>query len=352
MTQTASQTPALEPPPAARGAGPGRPRRSRPGVSLHTAERFGLFVLFAIVIVVFTILQGDTFATTANWRNIATSQSVLAVIGLALIFPLVGGRFDVSVGNNMGLCAVLVAALMGNHHWALLPAIVATVAVGSLIGVANGVIVTYLGVNSIIATIGTGTIMSGLVQAYTKGIPINNGLSPTLTTLSAKNVLGIPDLFVIMLIISVIAWFVLTQTPYGRRLLATGSNQSAARLTGMNVRRTILLSFVLSGCLAGVAGVLQIAAQGSGDPSAGGLPTILPALAAVFLGATTWQPGKYNVPGTIVGLFFVGTTISGLVLLGVEPWVTDVFNGAAVVVAIAISAQLRRRRTGTLEIGT
>jgi len=351
MTQTASQIPVVEPP-VQPGAAPGRSRRGPTVLSLHTAERFGLFVLFALVILVFTILKGDTFATTANWRNIATSQSVLAVIGLALIFPLVGGRFDVSVGNNMGLCAVLVAALMGNHGWALVPAIVATVAVGSLIGVANGVIVTYLGVNSIIATIGTGTIMGGLVQAYTKGIPINNGLSPTLTTLSAKNAAGIPDLFVIMLIISVIAWFVLTQTPYGRRLLATGSNQSAARLTGMNVRRTILLSFVLSGCLAGVAGVLQIAAQGSGDPGAGGLPTILPALAAVFLGATTWQPGKYNVPGTIVGLFFVGTTISGLVLLGVEPWVTDVFNGAAVVVAIAISAQLRRRRTGTLEIGT
>jgi ribose transport system permease protein len=321
-------------------------------VNLDAAERFGLIGLFVLVIVVFSSLQGPTFATTANFQNIATSQSVLAVIALALIFPLVGGRFDVSVGNNMGVCVILLSALMGNHGIPAVPAALITVAVGALLGAINGVIVTVLGVNSIIATIGTGTVMSGLVQAYTKGIPINTGLSPTLINLSADHIVGIPVLFLIMLAIAAVVWFVLTQSPYGRRLYATGSNQNAAHLVGLGVGRTILISFVLSGLLAGVAGVLQLSAQGSGDPSAGGLPSILPALAAVFLGATTWQPGKYNVPGTILSLYFVGTTISGLVLSGVATWVTDVFNGAAVVVAIAIAAQLRRRRTGTVHIGT
>lgn len=353
MIQTAAQDPRqLHAAPAEPPGHTGEARKQKVDVWLKLAERFGLLALFAIVIVVFSVADSKTFATAANFRNIATSQSVLAVIALALIFPLVGGRFDVSVGANMGLCAILAAALMGNYHFTLAPAIVAAVAAGSLIGAINGTIVTYLGVNSIIATIGTGSILGGLVQAYTKGTPITNGLSPTLTNLSGKTIFGIPDLFIVMLVLSAIVWFVLTQTPYGRRLLATGSNQSAARLTGVNVRRTILVSFALSGCLAGAAGVLLLASEGSGDPSAGGLSSILPALAAVFLGATTWHPGRYNVPGTIIGLFFVGTTISGLVLSGVAPWVTDVFNGAAVVIAIAISAQFRRQRTGTLEIGT
>ena len=103
--------------------------------------------------------------------------------------------------------------------------------------------------------------------------------------------------------------------------------------------------------LAGVAGILQIAAQGAADPQVGGITFILPAIAAAFLGATTWRPGRFNVPGTLIALLFLGTTVSGLALVGTEPWVTDVFNGAAIIVAIGLSAQFRRRRTGELEIG-
>jgi ribose transport system permease protein len=326
------------------------PRRRR--TSLDLAERFGLLALLVLVVVLFCAIKPDTFATAQNFQNIAISQSVLAIAALALALPLVGGRFDVSVGNNMGLCAIAAAGMMSKNGIPLVPTIILTTAIGSLVGLVNGLIVAYLGVNSIIATIGTGTIMGGLVQAYTKGIPISDGLSSTLTDLNASRVLGIPYMFIIMLFISAVVWFLLTQTPYGRKLLAVGSNQNSAILTGLDVHRLVMLSFVGTGALAGIAGVLQVSAQGSGDPTAGSLTFILPALAAVFLGATTWQPGRYNVPGTLIGLFFVGTTISGLVLVGVQPWVTDVFNGAAVVVAIVISAQLRRRRTGTNEVGT
>jgi ribose transport system permease protein len=326
--------------------------KSARGNVLEVAEQFGLPALFALMILVFCLLRPETFATAANFRNIATSQSVLAIAALALILPLTGGRFDVSVGSTLGLCAIVSAALMGKHGYGLVPAIIVTVAVGAAIGLVNGVVVAYLGVNSIIATIGTGTVIGGIVQAYTKGVPITDGISTRLTELSGKSLIGIPQMFLIMLVIAVGTWFLLTQTPYGRNLTATGVNESAARLVGIKVHRVVLGSFVGAGALAGAAGVMQVAAQGSGDPGVGGLGFILPALAAVFLGATTLRPGTYNVPGTIIGLLFVGTAISGLVLMGVEPWVTDVFNGSAVVVAIVISAQLRRRRTGATEMGT
>jgi ribose transport system permease protein len=323
----------------------------RAGGSLQAAERFGVLVLFALVVILFSVLQSDTFATAANFQNIAISQSVLAIIAIAIVIPLVGGRFDVSVGNNVGLCAIAAAALMSKHDVPLALVVVACGGIGATLGLINGLVVSYLGVNSIIATLGTGTIMAGLVQAYTEGVPINEGISRTLTDLNTRTVAGVPMLFLLMLAISCAVWFVLTQTSYGRKLLAVGSNQTAARLTGLDVQRLVTLSFVGAGLLAGIGGVLQVAAQGSGDPSVGGLTFILPALAAVFLGATTWQPGQYNVPGTLLGLFFVGTTISGLVLAGVAPWVTDVFNGGVVVIAIVISAQIRRKRTGTLEVG-
>lgn len=276
---------------------------------------------------------------------------MVAVAALALIFPLMTGRFDISVGGILGICSIGCAATMSSHGFALVPAIAFGLAMGLFIGLVNGCVVAYLGVNSIIGTLGTATVMAGLITAYTTGIPVTTGLSPTLTELGSKEIAGIPTLFLIMLVISAVVWYVLTQTPFGRQLAAVGINQRAAELTGLRVRRIVMLSFVLSGLFAAAAGVLQVGAQGSGDPQSGGIGFILPAIAAVFLGATTWTPGRFNVPGTIIALFFLGTTVSGLALVGAEPWVSEAFNGTAIVVAIALSVQFRRRRTGEVEIG-
>lgn len=326
---------------------PAAPRHNR----LQRAERFGVLGLLVGVVVLFSILMPRTFASLENFQNIATSQAIFAIVALAIMIPLVGGRFDVSVGGMLVFCTISSAAMFSDYGLPVPVVVLASVAIGATLGLVNGLVVAYLGVNSIIATLGTGTVMTGLVQAYTEGVPIYQGLPRGLTQMSAQSVLGIPVLFLVMCLLSALVWFLLTQTPYGRRLLAVGSNHRAARLTGLDVRRMVTLSFVGAGCVAGVGGVLQLAAQGSGDPAVSGLTFILPALAAVFLGATTWRPGTYNVPGTLLGLFFVGTTVSGLTLIGVAPWVTDVFNGAAVVIAIVISAQIRRRRTGELEVG-
>jgi ribose transport system permease protein len=314
-------------------------------------ERFGLIGLIVIAIIVFSITAPQTFPTFANAQNIASSQAILAVLGLAIMFPLIVGRFDVSAGSVLGASAVLSAWLMTDLGWGTVPSMLASLALGSVIGTVNGVIVAYLGVNSIIATIGVATIIAGILQAFTSGVAITGGIDQLLTGLSTAKVFEIPALFLIAMVICAIGWFVITQTPWGRRLTAIGSNASSARLVGIPVRRTVVSAFATGGLLAGLGGVMQVAIQGSGDPGIGGLAYILPALAAVFLGATTWRPGTYNVPGMIIALFFIGIAVTGLVLTGVAPWVTDVFNGLAVVVALIISAQLRRRRTGQAELG-
>lgn len=335
--------------PVDRADAPSSARRSRDAAAF--LERFGLPVLLVLLVAVFTWLRPHTFATTSNWQVIAISQSVLIVAAVALIVPLVCGRFDVSVGANLGLCSIICSGLISREGVPLGLAILIALTVGVAIGVVNGFVVAFLGVNSIIATLGTSTILGGLVSAYTNGVPISTGLPASLTNLSARTLAGVPVLFIVALVIAIVVWFVLAQTPYGRELTAIGSNLRAARLVGIRVRRQVLVSFVTAGALAGVGGIVQLAATGSGDPSVGGINAIVPALAAVFLGATTWQPGKYNVPGTVLGLFFVSTAVSGLALLGVRPWVSDVFNGAAVVLAIVVSAQFRRKRSGASEVG-
>lgn len=346
MTTTSSrldkQPSPLEPPKS--------PHSTRPAMS-GLLEKFGLPILFVVVIVVFTLMLPNTFASGGNWRTIATSQSVLAVVAMALLFPLITGRFDISVGANTGLCSIVAAAMMADFDLPMVVAIVSALVVGSVIGLVNGLLVAYLGINSIITTLGVSTVIGGIVQAYTKGIPINAGLSPALTGLSNQLFIGVPVLFVLMLVIAAAVWFILDQSVPGRNLASVGSNEKAAALIGISVRKTVLLSFVASGLLAGVAGVLQVASQGNGNPQVGGIGFMLPALAAVFLGATTIRPGSYNLVGTVIGLFFVGTTISGLSLMGVESWITDVFNGMAVIIAVGLSAVFRRRRTGAAGIG-
>jgi ribose transport system permease protein len=130
--------------------------------------------------------------------------------------------------------------------------------------------------------------------------------------------------------------------PFGRHLEAIGANESASRLVGIDIRRSVWTSFVISATVAGVAGVLQTAEFGGADPSvARGL--LFPALTAVFLGATMIRPGVYNVFGTIIGVYFVGFSVSGFTLMGADVWVQSVFNGVALVLAVALSTFMSRR---------
>lgn len=342
INAASAATQVVEPPPPTR-------RKSR---AADLVERFGLVVLFIGVIALFTALRPETFPTSANFRSVALSGSVLAVVAMALILPLVTGRFDISVGANVGMCSIAVAAAMSDFGMSMVLAMLVALVIGGIVGLINGLLVSYLGINSIITTLGTATVIGGLVQAYTGGIPISAGLSPTLTNLSTLLLVGLPVLFVIMLVIGAVVLVVLEHSTLGRYFAAVGSNEKAAGLTGLPTRRVVLASFVGAGLLAGVAGILQIASQGNGNPQVGGIGFMLPALAAVFLGATTIRPGTYNLIGALVGLFFVSTTISGLSLMGVEPWITDVFNGLAVIIAVGLSAIFRRRRTGVAVMGT
>jgi ribose transport system permease protein len=339
-------------PPRGPARAPRTPARGRGRAAVDAAESYGLIVLFMAAVALFSILCPQTFAASANFRSIAVSGAVLAVAAIALVIPLVAGRFDISVGANLGLSSIVCATLMSDHHLPLVLAVIGGVVAGAIIGAVNGFLVAYLGVNSIIGTLGMSIVLGGVVEAYTGGTPISTGLSAGLVNLSLQDFAGIPVLFLLMLVIAAGAWFILRQTPYGRYLQGVGSNINAAKLTGIPVRLIVFGSFVLGGVLAGIAGVLQIAAQGNADPSVGTITFILPALAAAFLGATTWRPGTYNVVGTVIALYFLETVVSGLSLLGAAPWVTDIFNGAAVIVAVVLSAYLRRQRTGNTEVGS
>jgi ribose transport system permease protein len=310
-------------------------------------ERYALVGLLGVLIAFFALLPAtsETFLTVANIRNVAANEVIIAIAALAALIPLIGGQFDVSVGAVLGMASVAVAALTTRAGIPLAPAVAGGVLLGAAVGAVSGFVVAYLRASSFIITLGIATLVGGLVSLYTQDQVIL-GVPQSLVDFGTLNWLGIPRVVWLLALVALAVAYLLRHTVYGRRLVSVGANARAARLVGIPVPLVVMLSFVIAGALAGVAGVVELARTGSGNPQVGPGYT-LSALAAAFLGSTTIRPGRFNVPGTIVGVFFVGVSVNGLTLAGAADWVEPVFNGAAVVIAVAASTILAHRR-GTL----
>jgi ribose transport system permease protein len=317
-------------------------------VLLLNLERFALPGIFILVLLFFGLWDktGSTFSRVANFQEVGSSQAYLGILALASIIPLVCGQFDFSVGPIAGVSQVATAAAMSRFHAPLAVAILIGIAFGALIGLNNGNVIARIGVNSLIVTLGTSGILLGLVNWYTSGQSISLGISPTLINFGSTNWLGIPKVCFLLLAIALLVYYLLQHTPFGRYLTSVGSNRQAARLVGLRVERLTLTAFVLSGALAGLAGVLLVARTGSANPQIGTLPDTLQALAAVFLGATCIRPGRFNVLGAMIAIYFIAFSVTGLQIAGVATWINDVFNGAALFIAVVLSTAIGRRRTG------
>jgi ribose transport system permease protein len=321
-------------------------RRGRRRASvLGVLERYAVVIILAAITVFFSVYGGSAsrFATRANLDLLLGNQTVSTMVALGVIFPLISGNFDLTVASTAGLSSIATAAAMSRFTLPLGLAVLVGVAVGCIVGAFNGAVVAVFRMNSVIATLAGTTVIAGVVQWYTSGSPINSGLSDSLMGFGSGRWLGVPKTALLLGLVCVMVWYALSHTPFGRYLHMVGSNAKAARLNGLRVERVVFLSFVASGALAGVAGVVLLARTGSANPQDG--PGMLfPAFTAAFLGTTTIKPGRFNVAGTVVGVFFVAISVSGLTLAGADPWVQPIFNGGALLAAVGCSTLISRRR--------
>jgi len=317
--------------------------KQRPG--FEQLERIGLPIFLVALVLVFAMLPdtGDAFRTSANFQNVLANQSVTGLIGLAMVIPLIAGYFDLSVAAIAGLSNVTVATLISNHGQSVTVSLLAGVLVGVFAGAVNAVLISGLDLDPFITTLGTYIFWAGALALYTGGLTIANGIPLDFSLWTTGKWLGLPKPFWILLIVALATWYLLTQTPFGRRLAAIGSNESAARLAGIRTRRSVGISYLLSGLTAGVAGALLTSSNGGGDATSA-ISYLFPALAAVFLGRTAIDPGHYNVWGTMFGLFLVAVAVNGFTLLGLAGSVTQMFNGAALVVSVAVATFTARAR--------
>jgi ribose transport system permease protein len=331
------------------GSGRGQPQSIGKG-ALDLLEKGGLPILLVIMFMVFALDSsiGSIFTNSANIKNILGNQAVTALVAVAMVIPLVAGYFDLSVSGTTGVANVALAAAIGQHSWSIGLGLLLVLAIGALIGFVNGFLIAKLQLSAFVVTLGMFTLLGGLAKLYTGGRVLTEGIPGSFTQWGSESWFGVPRPFILLLVIALGAWYLLSNTPFGRYLEGIGSNEQAARLVGINTTRTIWISFILSGMLAAVAGALQTSRAGNGSAETGAT-FLLPAFTAVFLGATTIRPGRYNVWGTLVGVYFIAVSVNGLSLLGAEIWVQPVFNGAALIVAVALTTFIARARERRVE---
>ncbi|GAB3881351.1 ABC transporter permease [Terrabacter terrigena] len=339
MSTTPSRAPA-EPQPPHDAPATAQRRPTRPSGTFLV--RFGLLVAWAVVIVSF-MLMSDVFMTSGNWASILRSQAVLVVLAFSLIPTLTAGEYDLSVAASLALSAMLVAILTVQQGWSTPLAVVTAIVAAGLVGVVNAVLVVGIGIDSLIATLGTQTFLAGVILKISNGETISGVPSGLVELVNTPKVGQLPLGFFYALGLCILLWYIAQYTPLGRRLLFVGRNRNVSRLSGLHVSRLRAGSFVFGGLMGGLAGVIYVGTSGSADPTSG-LTLLLPAMAAVFLGSTAIFPGTFNSWGALIGAYFLATGINGLALLGIGVYVQNLFYGAALVVAVAIAVIAGRRR--------
>ena len=297
--------------------------------------RYAVVLVLVALVIGFSIGQPDTFATSANFQTIANTQAVLVIIALGLTVALAAGEFDLSVGAVLGFSGAVLAYLTSSRDWAAGPALLLTFAACLGIGLLNALFVVRFRVNSLIATLGMGTFVAGIGVAIAGSTTIGD-LPGAITKPAEQALNGVQAPVFLALALVIVLWYVMEHTPLGRHLFFTGEGREAARLAGVRVARIRVGGLVCSALGAWLAGVI-LAGQTDGAVTTFGQPFLLPAFAAAFLGATTIKPGRYNAWGTLFSVLLLAVGTTGLQLAGAADWVTDVFNGAALVLAVTFA---------------
>lgn len=315
---------------------------SRDGV-LGLVGRYGLAALAVALLVFFSIAERDSFATLDNYRAILDNQTIVVLLAFAAMVPLIVGRFDLSVAAVLSISHVFAVGLIVKQGWSPWAAIGVTLLIAIAIGLVNGILVVALRVDAFVATLGTSSVVGGIALAYTSGKTIFGKVPRSFTDLARGRLGGVPHPVILVAVVAAIVGVVLAALPVGRRMYATGGNERAARLTGIATNRYVIGAFVTSSLLAGLAGVVLGSRLGTASPSTGG-SLLLPAFAGAFLGATTVRPGRFNVAGTILAVYTLAIAVAGLQQMGAPVWFEPVFNGAALVLAVAASQWALRQR--------
>jgi ribose transport system permease protein len=326
-----------------------QPEQSKGNAAVEWLKgQYALFIL--VVLLIIAALSSPAFLTGTNITNLLLQMSIIGVVVMAELIIVLTGGIDISVGSALGLAAVLCAGLFGGFSVWL--ALLVGIAIGGIIGLVNGWLVSFRGLEPFIVTLGMLALARGLVYAYSEGIPITPQASDTFAQIGQTTVLGIPVLTLIWIAIVLIVAFLLRRTVWGRRVYAIGSNKEAARSSGIPVRATLWSVYILGGLLVGLGGWMFVCRFGSATALAGNLME-LEAIAAVVIGGAALSGGKGTVFGAVVGTIIFQVIANLLSLLNVSTFLQDAFRGALILVAVTLATvQFARKRSTSTQPAT
>lgn len=306
------------------------------------AQRYSLLLIWLLMGALFFVLADVPIGNYL--QGIFARQTPLVFLGMALVATMSVGEFDLSFPSIFGLSGATVASLVILHGWSFPLAALAAIALSLVFGAINALLVVRAGINSVIVTLGVGSVALGLAGWISDETSVS-GLDAVWSNIALARVLGLPMIFWYGVVLVAIFAYVLSATPLGRSVLFVGSNREVARLAGIPVTYVRVGAWLTSALLVGVAGVIMAAGLGGFNASSS-REYFLPAFASVFLGTVVVVPGRFNPIGMWIAVYFLITGIFGLQLLGYQGWVTDVFYGAVLVAAVAASAYVQKRIRG------
>jgi ribose transport system permease protein len=308
--------------------------------------RFGTLASLAVLLIVFSIARSDVFPTVNNLLNVMNQVSILGTMAFGLTVCLVMGLFDLSIAAMATLGGYIATFLLVQYPDTIsVPlAVIISLAVAAVIGVGNGLIVSYLGISAFIATLATGSIITGAMLGISNSKTIITGIPDEFLIIGQGSLFGVSNPIIIMLAIGVILWLLLEHTQLGRHLYAIGGSAEASRLSGIAVKRYAPIALAICAGCAGLGGLIAASVLGAGRPQGVGDTYLLNAFAAVFIGASSLRPGKFHIIGTFIGVMLIGIINNGLSVMGVPTYWQYIVQGLLLIVALFSAGLLTMRR--------
>jgi ribose transport system permease protein len=307
-------------------------------------RRYSLVLIWIAMIALFTLLLPGNVSGAEAVRAVLGFQTPLVFLGLAVVITMAVGEFDLSFASIFGLAATAVPSLVVLYGWSFPAAAAAAIVLALVIGAVNAALVVFVGINSVIVTLGVGSVAGGAAYWISRETSVS-GMDPALSVIALGRFLGLPMIFWYGLIIVAVAAYVMSATPVGRHMLFVGSNREVARLAGIPVTQIRVGAYLASALLCGLVGVILAAGLGGFDPATAET-NLMPTFAGVFLGTVAVVPGRFNPVGMLIAVYFLLTGVFGLQLLGQAGWVSNVFYGVVLVLAVTVSFLLQRRVRG------
>ena len=303
-------------------------------------SEYFIFVIFIALVVVLACLK-PSFISLGNLVNILKQASINGILAFGMMFVIVAGGFDMSVGSTVAFAGIL-AAMTGQGNYPLIVPLLVALVAGLLVGILNGVGVAVGNLPPFIMTLGTMTAVRGLALLISDGKPVI-GLSPEYKAVAASSVFGIPMLAVFLAIIIVICSFVLSKTVYGRRVYACGGNLLAARVSGINTTKIRVSTFAIAGLLAGLSGFLMTSRVTIGQPTAAESYE-MDAITACVVGGVSMSGGVGKPWGVVVGCLLITVITNGLDIMGVSSHWQKIVKGAIIVAAVLIDINGKNKK--------